>query len=138
MIRCSWTGNNYIFIMSTIADRSEWAIRKICFITWARNIIHQNWFLITIRKVTASTIRQTSNICPANGSKFRIKRSAKNISCRQVEFWIITNCSPVSTIKIFCSSLPSSLRNIFQMIHSISSISILRNKWWILCIKICF
>ena len=137
MILWSWTCHNYIFIVITVADRSIIALCKVCFFTWTRDIIHQNRFIIPIRKVSASAVWKTSLICPTNGAKFWIEWSAKYICCCQVEIWIITNSSPMSSIEKFCSSLPSTLRDIFPMIHSKFSISILGNKWWILSLKIC-
>ena len=127
VILTSWASDNNVFTMITVADRSIWALIKACFISSAWNIVHQNWFIDTIRKITASVIWQVSNTCPANSSKPWIERSAEDISCSQVEIWIIANGSPVSSIIKLSSSLPGALSNILVVIHSKSTNSILRN-----------
>ncbi len=138
VIWCSWASDNNVFIMITIADRSIWALIKACFISRARNIVHQNWFIDSIREINASVIWQVSNTCPANSSESWIERSAENIGGSLVKIWIIANGSPVGSIIKLSSSLPGALSNILVVIHSKSSKSILRNQRWILGLEICF
>ena len=133
----SWASDIDIFIVSTIGYRSIWALTKVIFISCAWNIIHQNWFLVSIRKIVLSNVWQGSNTLPADSSESWIERSAKNISCSQIEIWIITNCPPVSSIIKLSSSFPGSLGDILIVVHSKSSTSIWRDKGWTLRLKIC-
>ena len=69
VIWCSWASDNNVFRVITIADRSIWALIKACFISRTWNIVHQNWFIDSIRKISVSVIWQVSNTCPANSSE---------------------------------------------------------------------
>ena len=133
----SWASDIDIFPVTAIADRSIRTLAKVIFISWAWNIVHQNWFLVSVRKILFSCIWQGSNTLPADSSESWIERSAKNISCSQIEIWIITNCPPVSSIIKLSSSFPGSLGDILIVVHTKSSSSITRNKRWILILKIC-
>ena len=133
----SWASDIDIFIVSTIGYRSIWALTKVIFISCAWNIIHQNWFLVSIRKIILSNVWQGSNTLPADSSESWIERSAKNISCSQIEIWIITNCPPMSSIIKLSSSFPGSLGDILIVVHTKSTNSIAWNKRWILILKIC-
>ena len=139
MIWKSWAGDYDVFSVLAIADRFIWALTNDPFVSRAWHIIHKNWFFISIRKFILSDPRQASNICPVNSSIFGMQRSAYNISCTYVEIWIITNCTPMSSIVKLSSSFPNSISNISVMGHSIISIKIL---WTVPCIfiilEICF
>ncbi len=141
MIWKSWAGDYDIFsvlAIAVIADIFISALINEPFVSRAWHIVHKNGFLVSIRKIILSTVRQALNICPANSSIFGIQRSAYNISCTHVEIWMITNCTPVSSIGNLSSSFPISMRELSVMGHSKRSIIILWTKRWILILEICF
>jgi len=77
----SWASDNDIFTMPTVANRSIWALVKTIFISCAWNIVHQNWFFLSIRKILWSCKWQVTMTCPADSSKSCVEWSAENISC---------------------------------------------------------
>ena len=138
VIWSSWTGDYDVFWVIAITDRSIWALAKVIFVSRAWNIVHQNWFLVSIRKLIVSGVWQAVNICPVDSSESGIERSEENISCSHVEIRIITNCPPMSSIVNLSSSFPSSLSDISVMWHSKISTMILWNERWTLILEICF